>query len=291
MKVIVIGADGQLGKDICAALEQNNDTVVPLTIENIEISDPVSVEQAITANAPCDAVINTAAFHNVPKCEENPVKAFKVNGLGALYLSRICNHHDIPLMHVSTDYVFDGVKQAPYFEEDTPLPLNVYANTKLAGEHFVASTAKKYFILRVSGIYGTNPCLAKGYNFVDLMLKLSKEREEVRVVDDEILTPTFTEDIAAQAVHMLHHNAANGIYHVTNEGSCSWYEFAREIFDITNTKTTLNKAAPGEFAITVNRPSYSVLENKHLKDQGLNIMPHWKDAIKRYLHKKYGTSL
>lgn len=291
MKVIVIGADGQLGKDICAAFEQNNDTVIPMTIENIEISNPVSVEQALAANAPCDAVINTAAFHNVPKCEENPVKAFKVNGLGSLYLAKECNKHDIPLVHVSTDYIFDGAKQAPYVEDDNPLPLNVYANTKLSGEHFVASTAKKYYILRVSGIYGTNPCLAKGYNFVDLMLKLSKEREEVRVVDDEILTPTFTEDIAAQTVHMLHNNAENGVYHVTNEGHCSWYEFAREIFDITDTKTTLNKANPGEFAITVNRPTYSVLENKHLKDQGLNVMPHWKDAIKRYLHKKYGTAL
>ncbi len=291
MKVVVIGADGQLGNDMCAAFKANGDTVSELTIESIEISDPVSVEKALAAAAPCDAVINTAAFHNVPKCEENPIKAFEVNALGSLYLAWECNKLGIPLVHVSTDYIFDGKKQAPYVEEDNPLPLNVYANTKLSGEHFVASTAEKYYILRVSGIYGTNPCLAKGYNFVDLMLKLAKEREEVRVVDDEILTPTFTEDIAAQTVHMLHNQAENGVYHVTNEGSCSWYEFAREIFDITGTKTTLNKAAPGEFAILVNRPSYSVLENRHLKDQGLNTMPHWKDALGRYLHKKYGTAL
>jgi dTDP-4-dehydrorhamnose reductase len=211
-----------------------------------------------------------------------------VNGVGSINLALVCNELDKPLLHIGTDYVFDGKKGKPYIESDKPLPLNVYGNTKLSGEHFIESMAKKYYILRVSGIYGKNPCLAKGgMNFVDLMLKLAKEREEVRVVDDEVLTPTFTEDIAAQIVKLAHADPEYGLYHCTAESRCSWYEFAKEIFSLTKSSVTLNKAAPGEFAIKVNRPKYSVLENKFLKDQNLNFMPPWQDGLKRYLQIKY----
>jgi dTDP-4-dehydrorhamnose reductase len=161
--------------------------------------------------------------------------------------------------------------------------LNVYGNTKLSGEHFIESIAKRFYILRVSGIYGKNRCRAKGLNFVDLMLKLSKERDEVRVVDDEILTPTFTADIADQIVKLINAQGQYGVYHATAEGSCSWYEFAKEIFSISKVNTLLNKANPGEFPIKVNRPKYSVLENKFLKKQNLNNIPHWKEGLKKYL--------
>jgi dTDP-4-dehydrorhamnose reductase len=156
----------------------------------------------------------------------------------------------------------------------------------LSGECFIESIAEKFYILRVSGIYGLNPCRAKGSNFVQTMLKLSGERDELRVVDDEFLTPTFTEDISNQIVELVDAEPECGIYHVTAEGECSWYEFAREIFSITGIKVVLNPADPGEFAGNVNRPKYCVLENKHLKDQNLNRMSHWKEGLRRYLAQK-----
>lgn len=294
MRVAVIGANGQLGKDICEAFVKNGDAVIELDIARedsgrIDISDRDSVSNALKKIAPADMIINTAAMHNVEACENDPEKAFKINGVGSINLAVVCNEIDRPLLHISTDYVFDGKKDRPYSEADRPMPLNVYGNTKLSGEHFIESMAKKYFILRVSGIYGKNPCLAKGgRNFVDLMMKLSQERPEVRVVDDEILTPTFTEDIAAQIVKLAHTGTAEyGLYHCTAEGWCSWYEFAKEIFALAKSKVILNKATPGEFAVKVNRPKYSVLENGFLKEQHLNIMPPWQDGLKRYLKIKY----
>jgi len=286
MKFVVIGADGQLGSDICEAIKENGDEVIELTISDIDISIESSVETAFS-DISADMIINTAAYHNVEACENYPVKAFEVNGLGSLNLANISNKLDMPILHISTDYVFDGEKKKPYIESDLPVPLNVYGNTKLSGEHFISTVAKKYYILRVSGIYGTHQCMAKGYNFVDLMVKLSKERDEVRVVDDEFLTPTYTGEIARQILKIAHSNPKYGLYHVTAEGSCSWYEFAEEIFRLTKSNVVLNKANPGEFAIKINRPKYSVLENEKLKEQDINIMSHWKMGLAEYINKKY----
>jgi len=293
MKIAVIGACGQLGRDICQAFSQKGDEVIKLDLleeepYKIDIADGPLIQETLDRFAPLDLVVNTAAFHNVEACESDPVKAFQVNAIGSLHLARAVNRIGAPILHISTDYVFDGKKGEPYLESDRPVPLSVYGNTKLAGEHFIEANADKYFILRVSGIYGKNPCLAKGgLNFIDLMLKLAKERDEVRVVDDEVLTPTFTEDIAGQIVHLAHDKPAFGLYHATAEGACSWYEFARAIFSLAGCPVTLNKARPGEFAAKVKRPKYSVLENKCLKDQGLNIMPPWQDGLRRYLRSKY----
>jgi len=283
MNIAVIGADGQLGSDICSALKKYDLDFTRLTIKEIDISERDSVDSVIKKELNPDLIINTAAFHHVGKCETEPVQSFKVNGLGAANLAYACKKFGIPLMHMSTDYVFDGLKKAPYTESDIPNPLSVYANSKLSGEYLINSILGKFYILRLSGIYGRNICIEKGYNFVDKILKIGEEKGEVKVVDDEVLTPTFTEDIAEQIVHMIKNNAAYGLYHVSAEGQCSWYEFTKEIFKIKNNGVKVNKAAPGEFSGGVKRPAYSVLENKHLKDQGLNIMPHWKQGLKRYI--------
>jgi dTDP-4-dehydrorhamnose reductase len=284
MKIAIIGADGQLGTDLSNALEHTDHELVTLTIEHIDIGDMNSVTQVLTEHAP-QMVINTAAFHDVPKCESEPDTAFHVNGIGARNVAMVCNEIDATLMHISTDYVFDGAKKAPYVETDRPVPLNVYANTKLSGEHFVESIAKKFYILRVSGIYGKAPCIGKGgNNFVELMLKLSKTRPEIRVVDDEFLTPTSTVEVARQVIKVIDTAPENGLYHCTAEGSCSWYEFAKEIFDITKPDIKFNKALPGEFKVDVNRPTYSVLENKNLKDKGINVLRHWKEGLREYLN-------
>jgi dTDP-4-dehydrorhamnose reductase len=287
MNITVIGADGQLGSDICEVFENNHHTVKKLTISDIDISLNESVEKVLSNHTCTDFIINTAAFHHVEKCEQEIQRAFEVNAIGSLNLAKTCNKINIPLVHISTDYIFDGEKKKPYLENDAPMPLNVYANSKLSGEYFIRSTMERYFIVRVSGIYGKNMCLAKGYNFVDKMLQLAKEREFLRVVDDEILTPTPTEAIARQLETLLSAPGKFGIYHMTAEGQCSWYEFAKEIFSIAKIPIDVQKALPGEFKVKVNRPLYSVLENKFLKEQGLNIMPPWQEGLKNYLLKNH----
>jgi dTDP-4-dehydrorhamnose reductase len=188
--------------------------------------------------------------------------------------------------YVSTDYVFDGKKGAPYLEIDVTAPLNAYGISKLAGEHFTAAIAAKYFVLRVSAIYGHQPCRAKGgLNFVELMLKLSHERDELRVVDDEFVTPTPTVQIAEQLV-ALSRSDRYGLYHGTAEGSCSWYEFAREIFRATGTRIRLEKARPGDFPAKVPRPKYSVLENQALKATQLNVFTDWRVGLDGYLRAR-----
>lgn len=288
MKIAVVGADGQLGSDIVQAFTAAGHEVALLTISRLDISDDNQV-QRVLADAGADIVVNTAAMHQVEKCEADPARAFAVNALGARNLARAANAGGARLVHISTDYVFDGAKAAPYLETDLPLPLNAYGNSKLAGELFVRAIAKKHYVLRVSGLYGINPCLEKGgLNFVDLMLKLSRERKEVRVVDDEILTPTSTRSVARQLLHMLKGGAADGLYHATAEGQCSWYAFAAEIFRLSGSQVLLNRAAPGEFPAKVARPGYSVLENANLKKLGLNIMPPWQDALAAYMKEKHG---
>jgi dTDP-4-dehydrorhamnose reductase len=186
-------------------------------------------------------------------------------------------------MHVSTDYVFDGSKDSPYEESDAPNPLNVYGNTKLSGEYFVRSTLEKHFVVRTSAIYGRSPCRAKGgLNFIELMLKLARERDEVRVVDSEFITPTSTAELARQMV-ALSRSDFYGLYHATAEGSCSWYEFAREVFERTKTKVSLKVAGPNEFPAKVSRPKYSVLENGALKCHKLNIFKPWQEGVHEYL--------
>jgi len=228
-------------------------------------------------------IINTAAMHNLDTCEQEPVRSFQVNAVGALNLARLSNEMDAMLIHISTDYVFDGKAEHPYLETDLPRPINVYGNTKLSGEHFIQSTAHKYAIVRVSGLYGKNPCRAKGgLNFVQLMLKLAKERDEVRVVDDEVLTPTSTKEVAAQVVCIVN-SGATGLFHATCQGQCSWHGFARAIFDQTGARVKLSVADPEEFPTKVPRPKYSVLKNHRLKGLGVDAMPHWKEALVQYL--------
>jgi dTDP-4-dehydrorhamnose reductase len=285
MKIAVIGASGQLGIDVVSAFTGNGDEVSHFSHSDIELSDMDSISNPLKALDP-NVIVNTAAMHHVENCEREPQKAFAINGHGARNLSLVSREIGAVLMHVSTDYVFDGSKSSPYEETDAPRPLNVYGNTKLSGEYFVRSTTDKHFVLRTSAIYGKNPCRAKGgLNFVELMLKLAKERDELRVVDSEMVTPTPTAEIARQMV-VLSRSDKYGLYHATAEGSCSWYEFAREIFSRTNTKANLQIAGPNEFPAKVARPRYSVLENRALKNQGLNVFKPWQQGLADYLSSR-----
>ncbi len=288
MKVAVIGSNGQLGSDVCAAFIRNGDSVVGLTHSDIELSSPLSVDEALTSRAP-DFIVNTAAMHHVEKCESDPAAAFAANAIGAGNVASWASRSGARVAYISTDYVFDGQKALPYLETDISRPLNAYGISKLAGEHFTAAIGGKHFILRVSAIYGLHPCRAKGgLNFVELMLKLARERDKLRVVDDEFVTPTPTAQIAQQLV-VLSRSDQYGLYHGTAEGSCSWYEFANEIFRLTNTTVQLERAAPGEFPAKVQRPKFSVLENHALKTACLNIFTDWREGLNTYLQARAET--
>ena len=282
MKIAVIGSNGQLGNDLVAAFSEKGDAVCGLTHADIEISELPSVSHALGGMRP-QVIVNTAAMHHVENCEREPGKAFAVNALGPRNLAIVARDLGAVLMHVSTDYVFDGSKGSPYVEEDNPLPLNAYGVTKLSGEHFVRATTTKHFVIRTSGLYGKSPCRAKGgLNFIELMLKLAKDRGEVKVVDNEVVSPTSTAELAQQMV-LLSRSDCYGLYHATAEGSCSWHEFAREIFAVTDTQVHLKVAGPDEFPAKVARPKYSVLENRALKSRGLNTFKPWQEALHQYL--------
>lgn len=282
MRVAVVGSDGQLGSDVCAAFIENGDRVTGLTHSEIELTSAHSVDEALSAANP-EFVINTAAMHHVEKCEADPMAAFAANSIGAKNVAIWAKQAGAATAYISTDYVFDGMKKSPYVESDVPLPLNAYGISKLAGEHYTAAICPKYFVLRVSAIYGLQPCRAKGgLNFVELMLKLSRERDKLRVVDDEFVTPTPTAQIAKQLV-ALSRSSSYGLYHGTAEGGCSWYEFASEIFRAAGRTVRLEKADPGEFPAKVQRPKYSILENCALKTAQLNIFTDWRQGLAEYL--------
>ena len=285
MKVAVLGSNGQLGSDVVDAFVRNGDDVATLTHDDLELTSASSVDDALSA-ASAEFIVNTAAMHHVEKCEADPSTAFAINAIGAKNVAEWAKRAGVTVAYVSTDYVFDGSKSSPYVESDVASPLNAYGITKLAGEHYTSATCSKHFILRVSAIYGLRPCRAKGgLNFVELMLKLSRERDKLRVVDDEFVSPTLTVEIAEQLV-ALSRSTEHGLFHGTAEGSCSWYEFAREIFRITGTTVRLEKADPGEFPAKVQRPKYSVLENRALKAAQLNVFTDWREGLKRYLHAR-----
>ena len=246
--------------------------------------DPFDAGRVLGALRP-DIVVNTAAFHNVPKCETEVEQAYALNAVAPRRLARVCGELGARLVHVSTDYVFDGAKQTPYVETDRPAPLNVYGVSKLAGEYEVLGAGGPHQVVRSSGLYGVRPCRAKGGNFIDTMYRVAAEKPEVRVVNDEVLTPTFTADLAAQ-LRLLALEGRPGLYHATNQGSCSWYEFARTIFDLGGIATPLAPSSVRDMASPVRRPFYSVLENAALAAAGLDHMRPWREALADYMRRR-----
>jgi dTDP-4-dehydrorhamnose reductase len=283
MKVAVIGADGQLGMDILESLQHLDP--IPLTYPSVDISKRKQIQSILGEHQP-DWIINSAAWTHVDRCEEEDASAFEVNALGARYVAEASESMQAKLIYISTDYVFDGEKKQPYIESDPPAPLNVYGLSKLAGEHFTRYSCSHHYILRTSGLYGLNTCWGKGTNFVDKMIELGGKNESLKVVEDEVLTPTFTEDLAEQIRTLIETPPPVGIYHATNEGECSWFDFACEIFSLAGIKVEVQKTSAAEWSAPARRPAYSVLENQALKQAGLNKFPHWTDALARFLEKR-----
>jgi len=284
-KVAIIGADGQLGSDLRLAFQGRAETV-GLAHSDIEITRKDSVDSCLNGHRP-GIVVNTAACHDLNRCEGDPVLSFAINAAGARNLALWCRDNGALLVHVSTDYVFDGRRDTPYVEGDCPAPLNQYGITKLAGELSIASVTDRHAIVRTGGLYGTHPCRGKpARNFVEMFLGLTKGKEVQDFGGDEVNTPTFTEPLAAQLV-ALAGSGATGLFHATCEGACSWFEFGEEILRQTGSPTRLVHRPPAPpNPAAVKRPAYTVLENRRLKELGLDRMPDWREALRGYLAKR-----
>lgn len=282
MKIAIIGADGQLGSDLLKNLKENE--LLPLYYPDFDVTKPKRAKEILSKLKP-EILINTSAYQRVDECEENPQESFKVNSIAVRDLALICKKLGFIFVHFSTDYVFDGKKKNPYTEEDRPNPLSVYAVSKLAGEYFVRNILEKYFLIRTCGLYGEAGCWGKGTNFVDTMISLEKRGETLRIVNDQWVTPTSTAELALRIGELIQTNNY-GLYHLTNEGQCTWFEFSRTIFSLTGKKPRLIPVDSKTYAAKALRPSYSVLENRKAKEIGLTDFSHWKKALKNYLVKK-----
>lgn len=286
MKVVIIGANGQLGSDLVEVFTKRSSNVVfPLTRDDCNVEDFEKVNSVLRDINP-DVILNTAAYHVVPDCEKNPLKAFSVNAVGAFNIARVADDIDAINVYYSTDYVFDGKKQKPYVESDLPNPLNVYGVSKLSGEYFTLNYCRKPYVLRISGIYGKIPCRAKGGNFITKILSLSKERDLIKVVNDEYLTPTPTSEIAKHTKRLIE-TGEFGLYHFTSEGSCSWFEFTKVIFETLDVKVKLVPVGSEEFPSPVKRPKYSVLENERYNRLGLGKFKNWEESLIEFLKDRY----
>jgi dTDP-4-dehydrorhamnose reductase len=288
MRVLIIGANGQLGTDLCRVL--NNLEVTPLTHNDIEVTSMDSVRKALLKHKP-DVIINTAAFVRVDDCEDEQDKAFLVNALGARNVAVIAQELGAKLVHISTDYVFGGESEperVPYTEFDIPVPLNTYGKSKLAGEKFVPHLCARYFIVRTSALFGIAGALGKGGNFVETIIKLAKERDELKVVNDQVFSPTYTLDLATKIARLLT-TEYYGIFHITNSGACSWYEFAKEILKLAGLKTPMTPITSAEYPQKARRPNNSVLDNYQLRLLRIADMRSWQEALQDYMTRKVHT--
>jgi dTDP-4-dehydrorhamnose reductase len=280
--LFVLGGRGQLGTDLAAVAERRHHLICPSHAE-LDVRDARAVMEGIAAARP-DVVLNAAAFHKVEACEEEPHTAFEVNSIGALNAARAARAAGARYVFISTDYVFSGSGRYGYVEHDPVAPLNVYGISKAAGETTAASAAPDALIVRGSGLFGHAGSAGKGGNFVETMLRKGQAGEAISVVDDQILSPTSTRDMAERIVALLERHAPPGVYHVTNSGSCSWYRFARTTFELAGIQASLSPRASDHSA--VRRPACSVLLDTKTTRLGLPRMRSWEEALRWYLETR-----
>ncbi|MPM71276.1 dTDP-4-dehydrorhamnose reductase [bioreactor metagenome] len=281
MKVLVTGVGGQLGYDVVQELTRRGIYSIGADLQEFDITDYAAAYSFITAHKP-DAVIHCSAYTAVDKAEDEPELCHRVNALGTENIAKICKEIDAKMVYISTDYVFPG-NGDEYYEVDSPTaPQNVYGKTKLAGEIAVKNILAKYFIVRISWVFGIN-----GNNFIKTMLKLGKERSEINVVADQIGSPTYTADLAPLLCDMVTTDKY-GTYHATNEGICSWAEFAEEIFKVAKLDCKVNYITTEEYPTKAVRPKNSRMSKKSLTNSCFTKLPKWQSAVKKYL--KHGKN-
>lgn len=276
MKVLVTGAKGMLGREAVRAFSKRHETI-GLSHGDLEITDLKGVISLFRKEAP-DLVIHTAAYTDVDGCEKDGEKAFKVNGLGTRNVAIGCAETGATMVYISTDYVFDGRKGSPYTELDRPAPINTYGLSKLMGEEFIRGLMSRYYIVRTSWLFGKG-----GRNFVDAILARAREGKPLEVVDDQVGTPTYTVDLAEKLVEVVEKGGV-GTYHITNSGSCSWYDFAQKILEFSGMDNiSLRPIKSWELDRPAKRPSFSVLDNLLLRLEGIPLLKGWEEALREFL--------
>jgi dTDP-4-dehydrorhamnose reductase len=279
----VVGHRGQLGGDMMRAAAAAGHAVTGIDLPDIDITSRDNVRAAVDRCSP-ETIVNCAAFTAVDRCEHESAKAFAVNAEGVGHLGAAAAERGASVFHISTDYVFDGKKKSPYVETDAPNPLSVYGKSKLAGEALLAKTCDRHFIFRIAWLYGT-----RGSNFLKTIRDLARKRagtsEPIKVVNDQVGTPTYTVHVCKQILSMID-TELYGLYHCTNEGQCSWFDFAKAIVQAYSIQVDLAPCTTAEFPRPAPRPANSVLENECLKKLGRNIMPEWEIGLKDYLEEE-----
>ncbi len=281
MKVLVTGVKGQLGLDVCKELDKRHIENKGIDKDDCDITDETAVLNYIKSYA-SDIVVHCAAYTAVDRAEDEKEICFNVNVKGTEYIARACKEIDAKMVYISTDYVFEGVGETAYEVDDKAAPDNTYGITKYQGEEEVRKILNKYFIIRISWVFGIN-----GNNFINTMMKLGESRNELNIVADQIGSPTFTYDAASLICDMIATDKY-GIYHATNEGYCSWADFAEYIFSVTGQKVLVHHIKSEEYPTKASRPKNSRLSKASLDKAGFKRLPDWKNAVKRYIDEKLG---
>jgi dTDP-4-dehydrorhamnose reductase len=270
VRVLLTGAGGQLGLELAGILPDRGHDLVALDRKGLDVADAGAVDRAIDEHSP-EIVVNAAAYTNVDGCEEETGLAYTVNALGPRNLAQACGRRGCELLHVSTNYVFDGRGERLYEPFDPPNPISAYGRTKLAGEELVMRLTNRWYVVRSAGVYG------RGHNFVRTMLRVAGERDSLKIKDDEFISPTYARDLAAGIAGIVE-DGCYGLYHLTNAGSCSWYEFAREIFRLAGVETEVVPIPGSEYPLPAARPANGVLSSV-----GSPELRHWSEALADYL--------
>jgi len=281
LKIAIIGSTGQLGTDLVKALRSKHE-IIGLTHQDLEVTDYDSC--LILKKDRPDIIVNTAAFHKTDQCEDEPLRAFSVNAVGARNIAMVSTEIKATATFISTDYVFDGSKKEPYTEEDAPNPLNTYGISKLAGELFTRQSPKHY-VVRVSSLFGVAGASGKGGNFVETMITKAKENESLSVVNDMWMTPTYTKDAARIMQEIIEKRLPFGVYHGSNQGPCTWFQFAQEIMRLAGLNPTLKPVKTSQQQTKARRPAFSALRSTKLQTYGIQARE-WKEALADYLVEK-----
>jgi len=282
-KYVVVGAGGQLARDLVPRLKGE---VVALARPDFDLTRPDSMREKLLELWP-EVVFNCAAYNFVDRTESEPEAAFDINAWGVRHLAMICREIDCVVVHFSTNYVFglDNQRRTPYVETDNPGPISAYGVSKLAGEYFVRAICPKHFVIRTAALFGLRGSGGKGTNFVELMLRLAREDQPIRVVNDQEVNPTSTVDLGQATINLLSTNHF-GLYHLTNSGSCTWHEFAKTIFELAGVKANLSAVSSQEFGARAARPRYSVLAHAASESLGLPRQRLWREALADYLRDR-----
>ena len=286
MRILLLGSNGQLGTDLQAAAAKRDERIALRLFhrDDLDVTRLEAIAPALGRHD-FDVLINCTSYHKTDEVEGNATQAFAVNAHAVAELAKVCSQKHALFVHISSDYVFDGSVRRPYVETDSPRPINVYGASKAMGECLALAVCERILILRVASLFGVAGASGKGGNFVETMIRVGREKGQLRVVDDVTMSPTATSDAAEIIVQLLLASAPAGIYHVVNSGSATWCEFARAIVEGARVRATVTPITSAEFPTRALRPVYSVLNNA--KTAGfIGVVPDWTDALHRYLRSK-----